>query len=136
MIKNSITYLNVPKKNYCVEAKKVKVEIVGKEKKSSKLFKKIKLIWARIKLGIAILLDLIDFLIAWIPIVNEAWDIITFLILLIILKNKKLAFISLIELPLLGLPPFSIIDMLIPIATITVLIDNGMGDLRIQRFGF
>jgi len=117
-----------------VEAKKVKVEIVGKEKKSSKLFKKIKLIWARIKLGIAILLDLIDFFIAWIPIVNEAWDIITFLILLIILKNKKLAFLSLIELPLLGLPPFSIIDMLIPIATITVLIDNGIGELRIHRF--
>ena len=134
MIKNSITYLNVPKKNYCVEAKKVKVEIVGKEKKSSKLFKKIKLIWARIKLGIAILLDLIDFFIAWIPIVNEAWDIITFLVLLIILKNQKLAFLSLIELPLLGLPPFSIIDMLIPIATITVLIDNGIGELRIHRF--
>ena len=126
----------MPKVDYCVEAKKVIVEVVGKGRKSSKLFNKIKLVWARIKLGIAILLDLIDFLIAWIPIVNEAWDIITFLILLIILKNKKLAFISLIELPLLGLPPFSIIDMLIPIATITVLIDNGMGDLRIQRFGF
>jgi len=130
----SITYLNVPEINYCVEAKKVKVEVVGKEKKSNKFLKKIRLVFARIKLGIAIILDLIDFLIAWIPIINEAWDIITFLILLIILKNKKLAFISLIELPLLGLPPFSIIDMLIPIATITVLIDNGTGDLRIRRF--
>ena len=117
-----------------MQAKKVDVEIVGKERKSSKLFKKINVVWARIKLGIAILLDLIDFFIAWIPIINEAWDIITFLILLIILRNKKLAFISLIELPLLGLPPFSIIDMLIPIATITVLIDNGTGDLRIRRF--
>ncbi len=117
-----------------MQAKKVDVEIVGKEKKSNKFLKKIRLVFARIKLGIAITLDLIDFFIAWIPIVNEAWDIITFLILLIILKNKKLAFISLIELPLLGLPPFSIIDMLIPIATITVLIDNGIGDLRIHRF--
>ena len=117
-----------------MQAKKVDVEIVGKEKKSSKLFNKVKMVWARIKLGIAILLDLIDFFIAWIPVVNEAWDIITFLILLIILKNKKLAFLSLIELPLLGLPPFSIIDMLIPIATITVLIDNGIGELRIHRF--
>ena len=124
----------MPEINYCVEAKKVKVEVVGKEKKSNKFLKKIRLVFARIKLGIAIILDLIDFLIAWIPIINEAWDIITFLILLIILKNKKLAFISLIELPLLGLPPFSIIDMLIPIATITVLIDNGTGDLRIRRF--
>ena len=120
--------------NYFVEAKKVKAEIVGKGKKTNKFIEKIKSIWVRIKLGIAILLDLIDFFIAWIPIVNEAWDIITFLILLIILKNKKLAFLSLIELPLLGLPPFSIIDMLIPIATITVLIDNGTGDLRIRRF--
>src|SRR3989338_2794154 len=119
-----------------MEAKKVDVDIVGikKEKNANKLTKKIISIWAKVKLGIAILLDLIDFFIAWIPIINEAWDIITFLILLIILKNKKLAFISLVELPLLGLPPFSIIDMLIPIATITVLIDNGIGDLRIRRF--
>ena len=117
-----------------MQVKKVKVEIVGKEKKENKLFKKIKRVFARIKLGIAIILDLIDFFIAWIPIINEAWDIITFLILLIILKNKKLAFISLIELPLLGLPPFSIIDMFLPIATITVLIDNGIGDLRIHIF--
>lgn len=119
-----------------MQAKKVDVEIVGKEKKSNKVLKKIRLVFARIKLGIAIILDLIDFFIAWIPIINEAWDIITFLILLIILKNKKLAFISLIELPLLGLPPFSIIDMLIPIATITVLIDNSIGNIKIQRFGF
>ena len=117
-----------------MEPKKVDVEIVGKEKKPNKFFKKIKSIWARTKLGIAIILDLIDFFIAWIPIVNEAWDFVTFLVLLIILKNKKLAFISLIELPLLGLPPFSIIDMFIPIATITVLIDNNVGDIRIKRF--
>ena len=120
--------------NYQVKAKKVKVEIVGKEKKSNKFLKKIRLVFARIKLGIAIILDLIDFFIAWIPIINEAWDIITFLILLIILRNKKLAFISLIELPLLGLPPFSIIDMLIPIATITVLIDNGIGEIKFHKF--
>ena len=126
----------MPKVDYCVEAKKVIVEVVGKGRKSSKLFNKIKLVWARIKLGIAILLDLIDFLIAWIPIVNEAWDIITFLILLIILKNKKLAFISLIELPLLGLPPFSIIDMFLPIATITVLIDNGSAQMKQYHFKF
>ena len=124
----------MPKVDYCVEAKKVIVEVVGKGRKSSKLFNKIKLVWARIKLGIAIILDLIDFFIAWIPIINEAWDIITFLILLIILRNKKLAFISLIELPLLGLPPFSIIDMLIPIATITVLIDNGIGEIKFHKF--
>jgi len=115
-----------------MEAKKVDVEIVGikKEKNANKLTKKIISIWAKVKLGIAILLDLIDFFIAWIPIINEAWDIITFIVLLTILKNKKLAFLSLIELPLLGLPPFSIIDMFLPIATITVLIDNSMADFK------
>ena len=115
-----------------MEAKKVDVEIVGikKEKNANKLTKKIISIWAKVKLGIAILLDLIDFFIAWIPIINEAWDIITFIVLLTILKNKKLAFLSLIELPLLGLPPFSIIDMFLPIATITVLMDNSMADFK------
>ncbi len=117
-----------------MEAKKVDVEIVGKEKKPNKFFKKIKSVIKRIKMGIAIVLDIIDFLIAWLPIVNTAWDIATFLILLIILKNKKLAFVSLIELPLLGLPPFSIFDMFIPIATITVLIDNNIRNIKIQRF--
>jgi hypothetical protein len=119
-----------------MEAKKVDVEVVdiGREKKASKFFKKIKLILIKIKLGIAIILDGIDFLIGWIPIVNTIWDIITFFILLIILKNKKMAFVSLIELPLLGLPPFSIFDMFIPIATITVLIDNNIGNIKIQRF--
>ena len=119
-----------------MEAKKVKVEIVdiNKEKKSNKFFKKIKAITARIKLGIAVILDVIDFFIAWIPIANEVWDVITFMVLLVILKNKKLAFVSLIELPLLGLPPFSIIDMFLPIATITVLIDNNIGNIKIQKF--
>jgi hypothetical protein len=107
--------------------KKVKVEVIFPEKevrkKENRFFKKIKLYFMKIKIGIAIILDIIDFLIGWIPIVNTAWDIVTFIILLIILKNKKLAFLSLIELPLIGLPPFSIIDMFIPVATIITLID-------------
>lgn len=117
-----------------MEAKKVNVEIIDK-KESKKPFKKIKSITGRIKLGIAIILDGIDFLIGWIPIVNTLWDIVTFIILLVILKNKKLAFVSLIELPFIGLPPFSIFDMIIPIATITVLIDNNIGNVKIRRFG-
>ena len=117
-----------------MEAKKVKVEIVGRKKKKSNSFKRIKSALVRIKLGIAIILDGIDFLIGWIPIVNSLWDIVTFMVLLIILKNKKLAFVSLIELPLLGLPPFSIFDMFIPIATLTVLIDNNIGDIKVRGF--
>ena len=114
-----------------MEAKKVKAEVVNPKsrEKSSKIWP----VWARIKLGIAIVLDIIDFLIGLIPIINAAWDIVTFLVLLLILKNKKLALLPLIEMPLI-LPPFSIIGMLIPIATITVLIDNGIGELRIHRF--
>ncbi len=105
------------------ETKKVKAEIVT-PKKDRKLLKKIKMIVFRAKLGIAILLDGIDLLIAWIPIVNIIWDLVTFIILLILLKNKKLAFFSLIEVPLIGLPPFSIIDMFLPIATLVTLMDG------------
>ena len=119
-----------------MEAEKVDVEIVdiGREKKISKFFKKIKSILIKIKLGIAIILDGIDLLIGWIPIVNTLWDIVTFLILLIILKNKKLAFVSLIELPFFVLQPFSIFDMFILIATITFFIDNNIGNINVQKF--
>ena len=116
-----------------MEAKKVEVEIINGKKESKKtLFLQF---FAKIKLAIAISLDIIDFLIGWIPVINAAWDIVTFLVLLLILKNKKLSLLSLIEVPLI-LPPFSIIGMLIPIATITVLIDNGIGNIKIRRFGF
>lgn len=115
-----------------MEIKRVKAEVVNpKVRKKSKILP----VWARIKFGIAIVSDIIDFLIGWIPVINTAWDIVTFLVLLLILKNKKLALLPLIEVPLI-LPPFSIIGMLIPIATITVLIDNGIGDIKIRRFGF
>jgi len=118
------------------EYKKVKAEVVGIERKGAKFWKKIKnnisKITKRIRLTIAVILDLIDFFIAWIPLVNEAWDIISFLILLIILKHKKLAFFSLVELPLLGLPPFSIIDMFLPICTFVVLLDNQEEGFRVQ----
>jgi len=118
--------------------KKVKAEVVGAEIKGAKLWKKIKhkigKITRRIKLIIAVALDLIDFFIAWIPIVNEIWDIACFLILLVILKHKKLAFVSLVELPLLGLPPFSIIDMFLPICAMVVLLDNQEGNIKMHYF--
>jgi ATP-dependent protease Clp ATPase subunit len=107
-----------------MEVKKVDVEIIGNEKKNTS--NKIKSTVLRIKLRIAIIFDIIDFFIGWIPIVNTLWDFVTFIVLLIILKNKKLAFVSLIELPLLGLPPFSLFDMFIPTTTLIVLIDNSI----------
>ena len=107
-----------------MKAKKVKVEIVGHDGWFKKFLKKAKKVLGRIKLGIAIFLDLIDLFIGWIPIVNTAWDVVCFLILLLILKHKKLAYLSLIELPFIGLPPFSIIDMFIPVCSIVVLLDR------------
>lgn len=110
---------------------KVKAEVVGAEskwkKRSRRFFSKIKKVLNRIKLIIAVILDLIDLMIAWIPVVNTAWDIVCFLVLLVILKNKKLAILSLVEVPLIGLPPFSIIDMFLPICTMVVLMDNQEG---------
>ncbi|MBW2991593.1 hypothetical protein KY345_00055 [Candidatus Woesearchaeota archaeon] len=120
-----------------MEAKKVKAEVVGVESKWKKRFRKfwsrVKKVLNKIKLFIAVLLDLIDLLIGWIPVVNTVWDVVCFLVLLIILKNKKLAFLSLVELPLIGLPPFSIIDMFLPICTIVVLLDNQEGGIRIYH---
>jgi hypothetical protein len=107
-----------------VEAKKVNVEVMGKESSGPKRHSFSPLF--RLKMGVAIILDGIDFLIGWLPIANTIWDIITFLILLLMLRKKKLAFLSLIELPLLGLPPFSILDMFIPVSVITVLLDNSL----------
>jgi len=116
-----------------MEAKKVDAEVIEREYMEGSFSKKPLPIFTRIKFGIAITLDLIDFLIGWIPILNTLWDIVTFIILLIILRNKKLAFFSLLELPLLGLPPFSFIDMLIPVATILVMIDNGMKNIMTKK---
>jgi hypothetical protein len=118
-----------------MEAKKVKAEVVGVERKWKKRFKamwkRVKKVLNRVKLSIAVMLDLIDFFIAWVPFVNTAWDIVSFLVLLVILKNKRLAFLSLVELPLIGLPPFSIIDMFLPICTFIVIIDNQEGGFRV-----
>jgi hypothetical protein len=104
-----------------MDAKKVDVEVVNDTRGSSineNGFLK------RAKVTVAIVLDMVDLFVGWIPIVNTAWDVVTFLALRAILRNKKLAYASLIELPLLGLLPFSLVDMFIPMATLIVLIDN------------
>jgi hypothetical protein len=111
------------------KAKKVRVEVVSQEKKN-KFRSKVTGVINRVKIFVAIVLDGIDFIIGWIPIINTLWDIVTFIILLIILKNKRLAFFSLIELPFVGLPPFSLIDMFIPVATLLTLIDNSFGEFK------
>ncbi len=113
-----------------MESKKVNAEIVNDKKEGKKpLFLQF---LGKIKLTIAIILDLIHFFIGWIPLINSAWSAATFLILLLILKNKKLAFLSLIEVPLI-LPPFSIIAMILPMATIAVFMDNGMANFKVYN---
>jgi len=92
----------------------------------NKVFEKTSLYWKRTKFTIAILLDLVGLLIGWIPFVNSAYSILCCIVLLLILKNRKLALLSLIEVPLI-IPPFSFIAMLLPICTIVVMMDNNMG---------
>jgi|TARA_B100001971_G_C18122248_1_gene500093 hypothetical protein len=116
-----------------MQAKKVDAEVIEREYIQGSFSKKPLPIFTRIKFGIAVTLDLIDLLIGWIPILNTLWDFVTFLILLVILRNKKLAAFSLLELPFFGLPPFSFFDMLIPTATILVMIDNGMKNIMAKK---
>ena len=116
-----------------MKPKKVDAEVIEREYMNIGSSKRSLPVLTKIRFGIAMILDGIDFLIGWLPIANTLWDIVTFLVLLVILKNKKLSLFSLLELPLLGLPPFSFFDMFIPVATIIVLIDNGMKDIKVKN---
>jgi hypothetical protein len=113
--------------------RRVKAEVVGAQKKTNKFFEKIKNVFNTIKLIIAIILDLADLIIGIIPFVNAAYDVACCLILLIILKHKKLALLPLIEVPLI-IPPLSFVNMLLPICTIAVLLDDGMENVKVYRF--
>ncbi|MFC1697918.1 hypothetical protein ACFL1H_06270 [Nanoarchaeota archaeon] len=121
-----------------MEAKKVNAEVV-KDEVSSKKRKspRVKInfnvgspdllhkMFAPIKLGMAMFLDLIDLAAGNFYIVNIIWDVIVFFILNKILRQKYLAFIYLAEFFM----PFNAgfkINSLIPTATITVLIDIGL----------
>ncbi len=109
------------------KAKKVKAEVVGAKKRKTKWDKAkistIKII-LKLKLAVAIILDAVDLILGNIPILNTLWDLVTFAVLLVILKNKWLAMGALAELPLVGLPILGQIDTLIPIATILTLLDS------------
>jgi len=109
------------------KARKVKAEVVGVRKRKSKAGsikeKAINLI-LKLKLAIAILLDAVDLVLANIPVLNTLWDFVTFIVLILILKNKWLAFGAFAELPLVGLPVLGQIDALIPIATLLTLLDS------------
>jgi len=108
------------------KAKKVKAEVVGRKRKTKWDKAKIKAMhfMLRLKLAVAIILDAIDLILANIPILNTLWDLVTFAVLLVILKNKWLAVGAFGELPLVGLPILGQIDALIPIATILTLLDS------------
>ncbi len=118
-----------------MEAKKVTAEVVdeggskadrkgGQRKKFKHRFgEKLVSFVNKIKIIIAVCLDLADLVFGNIPLINTLWDFFTVMVLMITLKNKSLAFMALAELPLLGIPPFGFIDSLIPIATILTLAD-------------
>jgi len=106
------------------------VKIKGKELKLESLkeffYKGIKTIvnfLIKIRLAIAIVLDIVDFFVAWFPFINSLWDVVSFLFLLITLRNKTLASLSLLELAFVGFPPFNVYDAFIPSATILTIID-------------
>ncbi|MBD3203569.1 hypothetical protein GF327_04695 [Candidatus Woesearchaeota archaeon] len=93
------------------------------QKKKNNLKSKIIGLLNKIKLGVAVVLDLIDLILGNIPLLNSLWDIITFAVLFFILNDKRLALFSNIELLLPGFFLFGQIDAFIPIATILTLAD-------------
>ena len=107
-----------------MEVKKVKAEVVGKKTRKQRIFGKIRIILTNLKIFFAIIIDLIDLLFSQIPILNTLWDFVTFLFLLTVLKNKRLAYFSLSELIIPGIPFIGLIDGFIPIATLLVLFDS------------
>ena len=109
-----------------MEAKKVKAEVVEegatrKPKRGSR--GRLISVIIKIKIIIAVCMDLADLVFGNIPILNTVWDFVTVMVLLVTLKNKPLAFMALAELPFVGIPPFGLIDSVIPIATILTLVD-------------
>ena len=78
----------------------------------------------RARFLVAIALDVVDFFLAWFPLLNPIWDIVTFLFLMITLRNKNLALFSLVELAFVGFSPFSTIDAFVPMAFILTVIDS------------
>jgi len=78
----------------------------------------------KFKLACAIFLDGMDFFVGGIPFLNTAWDLVTVAVLWVILKNKSWASVGLTELAFPAIPGLGIIDMFIPIATITVVADE------------
>ncbi|MBW2995211.1 hypothetical protein KY312_02575 [Candidatus Woesearchaeota archaeon] len=107
-----------------MEAKQVKVEVVEPNYREKKQKKDALRFLAKIKLGVALFLDGIDFLISWIPIINTLWDFVTFAVLFVILRNKNLAYFALGELVIPGFGAIGFIDGLIPSATIITVIDS------------
>ena len=112
------------------KARKVKAEVVGKagRKKKKGSWAKIKetavAVLLKLKLAVAILLDAVDLVLANIPVLNTLWDFVTFAVLMLMLKNKWIAFGAFAELPLIGLPVMGQIDAVIPIATILTILDS------------
>lgn len=105
-----------------METRKVEAEIVKERTGTSPL--------SKAKLLVAIILDAVDLVVANIPLLNSVWDIVTWLVLLTILRRKHLAYLALGELILPGVPPIGLIDGLIPTATLIVIADMIMQKIK------
>jgi hypothetical protein len=113
------------------------VEVVDIDPSHRKLLQRLKSIFNKNKLVTALALDIIDLFFANVPLLNTIWDIITCAVLLVILKNKYLAFFALWELILPG-KGFWIkeADAFIPTATILYFIDKKMSKFKIVKHPF
>ncbi|MBN1502567.1 hypothetical protein JW930_03415 [Candidatus Woesearchaeota archaeon] len=96
-----------------------KAKLKNKGRLKTKLYK----VLSKIKVIVALILDGVDLILGNIPLLNSIWDIVTATVLLILLRDKRLALASNIELLLPGLPLLGQIDAFIPIATILTLMD-------------
>ncbi|MFH1440146.1 MAG: hypothetical protein ABIG89_06255 [Candidatus Woesearchaeota archaeon] len=114
-----------------------KIEIVDIEPLHCKMFNGVCRLVSRYKLATAILLDVCDLFFGNIPLLNTMWDFITCGVLLLILKNKYLAFFALGELLFPGTGRLiKEIDAFFPSATILYLIDQNMSKIKIKKNPF
>jgi hypothetical protein len=113
------------------EAKRVKVEVVDSDQPHPRTLhenresrKQIFWLLTKLKFGVAIFLDVVDFLVCWIPIINTLWEFATFAVLIAIIRHKFLAYFSLTEVLFPGIGVSAVIDGLIPSATMIVAMDS------------
>jgi hypothetical protein len=113
-----------------------KIEVVNIEPKYKRIFPWFFKLVNKHVLATVVVLDIIDFVLGKIPVVNIIWDVFTCYILLLTLKNKWLALFALTEIffPAKGL--FGNVDAYLPISTLIYLVDYDMSRVKIKKNPF